>query len=67
MMDSGKITGLLGIKPESDPNPLTDPKDSFNMRDPEFLSLKRENYKTLDRGKNHELIPTKLTCNRSHE
>ena len=26
MVDSGEITGLPGIKPETDPNPLTDPK-----------------------------------------
>ena len=25
IVDSGEITGLPGIKPEADPNPLTDP------------------------------------------
>ena len=41
MVGSGKITGLFGIKPETDPNPLTEPKSSFNMRVPKFMFLKR--------------------------
>ena len=40
MVASGEITSLLEIKPESDPNPFTDPNGSLNMRDPNFISLK---------------------------